>query len=639
MYVGDVMDMQGQTLATLPSVAPPAGGEPPRFFNRDLSWLQFNNRVLHEAQDERTPLLERVNFLAIVTSNLDEFFQKRVGLLLRQEASGIVSRKPDAMPPRQQLAAIRQMVQAMMQHAAQAWQDSIRAALAAGGVFLHTYEELDEHHRQLAEQFFRSKVFPVLTPLSVDPGHPFPFISSLSTSLGVTLRHQSEEELMFARIKIPPVLPSLVRLNGEKEGKHHYLSMSELIRHNLHELFPGMTVVNVMPFRVIRNAEIEQEPEDVEDLVEQVEQELRLRRFEPVMRLDTPANPDPWMLQLLLQELEITEQQVYEMPALLDFTTLKPIASLPIRPWRFEPWTPLAPKALADPDADIFNVIRAGDVMVHHPYESFSASIERFVRAAADDPNVLAIKITLYRTGADSPFIPALIRAAEAGKQVVALVELKARFDEARNIELAQALEKAGVHVVYGLVGLKTHTKVTLVVRQEAEGLRCYAHIGTGNYHILTAQFYTDVSLLTCRADLNDDLVELFNYLTGRSLKRQYKRLLVAPVNMSEKFLERIERETENAKAARPARIVAKMNSLESEEVIEALYRASAAGVPIDLIVRGFCCLRPACRVSARTSALVASSAASWSTPAFSILPRGRPIRWRGSFISARPTG
>jgi polyphosphate kinase len=397
---------------------------------------------------------------------------------------------------------------------------------------------------------------------------------------------------LFARVKVPAVLEPLVKVpNGD--GQHHFLPMMELIRHNLDDLFPGMVVTSVMPFRVTRNADVEQDPEDVEDLRELVEEELRQRKFEPVVRLETPAAPDAWMRQLLMDELQLAPSQVYEMPALLDYTTLGAIASLPLRELRNEPWTPLTPKPLADPDADIFSVVRRGDLLLHHPYESFSASIERFVRSAAEDPSVLAIKITLYRTGMDSPFIPALIKAAEAGKQVVALVELKARFDEARNIELAQSLEKAGVHVVYGIMGLKTHTKTTLVVRAETDGIRCYAHIGTGNYHVGTATLYTDVSLLTCRDDLTGDLVDLFHYLTGRSRKRQYKRLLVAPVNMVERFLELIDREIANRQAGRPARIVAKMNSLESRQVIEALYRASQAGVPVDLIVRGFCCLRP----------------------------------------------
>ncbi|MCY2932229.1 MAG: polyphosphate kinase 1 [Planctomycetota bacterium] len=580
----------------------PAAGEPApasdavsltNYFNRDLSWLEFNSRVLRQAEDDRTPLLERVNFLSICNSNLDEFYMKRVGLLLRQAAAGRGARKPDGLTPRQQLRAIRRMVEDMHARAAAAWGGVIQPALAAKGVFLHTYEDLTDAQRQWCDQYFHSKVFPVLTPLAVDPGHPFPFISNLSTSLGVVLRYEPEGAPLFARVKIPEVLPPLVRINGHNETTYDFIPLVELIRHNLADLFPGMIIASTMLFRVTRNADVEQDPEDVEDLCELVEEELRQRRFEPVVRLETPAQTDPWICSLLMQELELADEQVYPMPALLDYTALKAIASLRLPGLRFEPWTPVTPKALAEPDTDIFSVIRQNDVLLHHPYESFNASIERFVRSAAEDPAVLAIKITLYRTGMDSPFIPALIGAAEAGKQVVALVEVKARFDEARNIELGQALEKAGVHVVYGMVGLKTHTKTTLVVRQESDGLVCYSHIGTGNYHVVTAQLYTDVSLLTCREPINSDLIDLFHFLTGRSQKRQYKQLLVAPVNMTERFLEMIEREIANQKAGRPARIVAKMNSLEAESIIEALYRASQAGVSIDLIVRGFCCLRP----------------------------------------------
>ena len=563
------------------------------YFNRELSWLEFNSRVLRQAEDERTPLLERVNFLSIFNSNLDEFYMKRVGLLLRQVAAGRGARKPDGLTPRQQLRAIRQKVQDMIVRAGDIWRTVIQPALSTHGVFLHTYDELSESHRQWCDEYFRSKVFPVLTPLSVDPGHPFPFISNLSTSLGVVLRYDAEGSPLFARVKIPEVLPPLVRINGKNETQHDFIPLVELIRHNLGDLFPGMIITSTMLFRVTRNADVAQDPEDVEDLRELVEEEIRQRRFEPVVRLETPVQTDPWICSLLMQELELVDEQVYPMPALLDYTALKTIASMNLPGLRFAPWTPVTPKQLMDPDTDIFSVIRQNDVLLHHPYESFNAGIERFVRSAAEDPAVLAIKITLYRTGMDSPFIPTLISAAEAGKQVVALVEVKARFDEARNIELGQALEKAGVHVVYGMVGLKTHTKTTLVVRQEGDGIVCYSHIGTGNYHVVTAQLYTDVSLLTCRAAINNDLVDLFHFLTGRSQKRQYKQLLVAPVNMMERFLELIERETANQKAGRPARIVAKMNSLEAEPIMEALYRASQAGVSIDLIVRGFCCLRP----------------------------------------------
>ena len=573
-----------------------AGGEPltaDQYLNRELSWLEFNRRVLHQAVDERTPLLERVNFLSIFCSNLDEFFMKRVGLLKRQIEAGVMARRPDGLTAGQQLEAMRAKLEPMLKQQAEVYADLVERQLPPRGVEIVGYEKLTAEERRQGEIYFRSSVFPVLTPLAVDMGHPFPFLSNLSTSLGVTLRHPKREEKMFARLKIPRVFPQYVKLPASGGARYRLLSLAELIRHHLDELFPGMTVLDVMAFRITRNADVERDAEDGEDLMDLVEEELRLRRFEKVVRLELGPKPDPWMREFLMQELELTEDDIYEMPGLLDYTTLREVAELPVGALRYEPWTPQVPKALADEEADMFGVIRQGDVLVHHPYESFNASIERFVTTAAADPNVLAIKITLYRTGNDSPFIPALIRAAEAGKQVVATVEIKARFDEAQNIYQAQALEKAGVHVVYGIVGLKTHTKTTLVVRREPEGLRCYAHIGTGNYHVQTAKLYTDLSLLTCRPELTEELVELYHFLTGRSLKEEYKKLLVAPLNMAQRFKAMIEREAANRQAGRPARIVAKMNSLEDPAICQELYRASAAGVPIELLVRGFCCLRP----------------------------------------------
>jgi polyphosphate kinase len=380
---------------------------------------------------------------------------------------------------------------------------------------------------------------------------------------------------------------------GATQATYRFVSLMELIRYNLQDLFPDMAIVDVMVFRVTRNADIERDEEEAEDLLELIEEELRRRRFAHVVRLEYGPGVNGWMLDFLTRELELTPDDVYEIQAEIDYTDLKPIADLNMPALRFDAWTPLAPPALADEDADIFSVIRSGDVMVHMPYESFAYSVERFVRAAVADPNVLAIKMSLYRTGEDSPFIPLLIRAAEARKQVVCLVELKARFDEERNIQVASLLEKSGVHVVYGIVGLKTHAKTTLVVRQDPDGIRCYSHIGTGNYHAVTARLYTDLGILTCDEHLNHDIVELFHYLTGRSLKRDYHKLLVAPVNMRDRFLQMIDREAEHARAGRPAYIVAKMNSLEERKVIRALYRASQAGVKIDLIIRGFCTLRP----------------------------------------------
>ncbi|MCE9589989.1 MAG: polyphosphate kinase 1 [Planctomycetes bacterium] len=605
------MSSKPATNAPTPATDEPRPGE---FFNREISWLEFNRRVLHEALDERTPLLERVNFLSIFNSNLDEFYQKRVGGLKRQIAAGINARTPDGMTPREQLIAIRKSVLAMLDTQAECFTKTIRPALTAQGIFLLPWNELTDDERAFAQNYYRTHLFPVLTPLAVDPGHPFPFISNLSTSLGVML-HRPEDGASdgetgvhhFARVKVPKVLPRWVRVNpaeGDNASKpHRFVHLDEIIRYNLGDLFEGMDIVEVEPFRVTRNADVEREEEDAEDLLELIEQELRERRFAQVIRLEVDSEPSPLMTPYLVEELELEESDVYRMPQMLDYTDLRIIGDLGRPELKFEPWTPAVPPRLADEEADIFSVIRAGDVLVHHPYESFSASVERFIRAAARDPKVIAIKQTLYRTSSDSPFIPELVRAAESGKQVVVLVELKARFDEERNIQVAQALEKAGIHVVYGIVGLKTHTKTSIVVRHEADGMRVYAHIGTGNYNSKTATLYTDLGLFTCNPEITADLVELFHYLTGRSHKKDFRRLLIAPTNMKRRFVELIERETANAAQwrARGAkendpnrpRIVAKMNSLEDQGICRRLYDASRAGVKIDLIVRGFCCLVP----------------------------------------------
>lgn len=580
------------------SAAPPAEPralQPGDLLNRELSWLEFNRRVLHEAMDDRTPLLERVRFLAIFTSNLDEFFMKRVGGLKRQVAAGAVPRTPDGLTPAQQLSAIRQTVIPMLEQQAQTDREIIRPALAERGIGIVKWHDLTGPELRFASQYFRENVFPVLTPLAVDPGHPFPFISNLSTSLGITLRHPESTEHLFARVKIPEVLPSLIRVNPQDNGSgvYRFVTLHELIARNLDDLFPEMVILDIMPFRVTRNADIERDEEDVEDLLESIAQEMRQRRFEKIVRLEHGPDPNPEILDFLIAELELSRSDVYELPGELDYSDLAPIADLPIADLRFRAWTPVTPPAFADESTDIFSVIRNGDQLVHHPYDSFSASVERFVAAAATDRNVLAIKMTLYRTGDDSPFVRRLIQAAELGKQVVCLVELKARFDEERNIQWARTLEKVGVHVVYGVLGLKTHTKTVLVVRREGSGLRSYAHIGTGNYHVGTSRLYTDLGLFTCNPAITEELIDLFHFLTGRSRKRDYHKLLVAPVNMRERFIAMIDREILNCRAGRPCGIVAKMNSLEDLGICAALYRASGEGVPIDLIVRGFCCLRP----------------------------------------------
>jgi polyphosphate kinase len=571
-------------------MAPAATAEQPAvYLDRDLSWLAFNARVLHEALDPRTPLLERVKFLAIFGSNLDEFFMKRLDRLRRLVARG------DADAGRR-LGRLREAVLPLLAAQARAFTDDIRPELARHGIRLLDWADLTPEQRGAATGYFRRNVYPVLTPLAVDPGHPFPFISNLSTSLGLFLSAADSDERLFARVKVPEVLPRWVSLPDERDGQadtQSFVRLQDVIRNHLDELFPGMAVQDVMSFRVTRNADIEPDDEEsAEDLVQLVEEELRQRRFERAVRLEHGVPPSPAQLQILARKLDLTETDLYELPAELDYTTLFPIAGLNRPELKDRPWSPVVPAGLEE-DADIFALMRAGDLLVHHPYESFDATVARFIRSAAEDPRVLALKMTVYRVGADTPFLDALTRAAEAGKQVACLVELTARFDERQNLAVAQALEKAGVHVVYGVVGLKTHCKTALAVRQDDDGLRCYAHVGTGNYNVKTARLYADLGLFTCDPVLTADVVELFHSLTGRAPASQYRKLLVAPVNMRDRFLAMIAREAGHARAGRPAAIVAKLNQLEDRPVCEALVEASRAGVPIDLIVRGFCVLAP----------------------------------------------
>ncbi len=567
--------------------------QPQEFFNREIEWLEFNARVLHEALDARTPLLERVKFLGIFNSNLDEFFMKRVGGL-RHRVEANVQRKSGGMTPLQSLAAVRAKVLPMLEMQAQCFRKVLLPELAKNSIQLLKWQELTSNEKDFANQFFRSHIFPVLTPLAVDPGLPFPFISNLSTSFGITLKHPEREEKLFARMKVPKIFPQWLRVyNQAQPNNMRFVSLIDLMSENLKALFPDMEVIGIMPFRITRNADMESSDDDADDLLEMVAEEVKQRRFAEVVRLEHGPNPDPWMLQFLLEELELTHSEVYELSELLDYTDLKAIADLPIEKLKYENWTPLTPPQLQDEQKNIFDVIKAGDLLVHHPYESFSGSVEKFIRCSVEDPLVLAIKMTLYRTGDNSPFIPLLIRAAEAGKQVVVLIELKARFDEERNIHWAQELENAGVHVVYGVVGLKTHAKTTLVVRNEASGPHCYVHLGTGNYHKETSKLYTDIGYFTDNAGITEDVVELFHFLTGRSLKREYRKLLVAPVSMRENLLSLIQKEIQNAKLGKPAHIIIKCNSLDESVICRALYDASRAGVKIDLIIRGFCCLRP----------------------------------------------
>lgn len=565
--------------------------------DRDLAWLEFNRRVLHEAADERNPLLERVKFLAIASNNLDEFFMKRIGAL-KQKALSAGALHADAHY--QHMQELRGAIQSLLGAQGELYTGVILPELAAQGIRIVGGSELSPEQAEAARLFFEKKVFPILTPLAVDPGHPFPILSNLSTSLGVMLRNPETDGRYFARVKVPGSLPQLVPLPSQlatAEGapaQQCFIRLLDMIHLHLESLFPGMIVTEVMPFRITRTAAVDIDDDDAgESLAEMVEEEIRQRRFERVIRLEYVGANCPAMVSLLLGKLELSEIDAYESTGELDYTDLFAIAGIHRPELHESPWHPVIPAAFDGHDPDMFAVIRAGDVMVHHPYESFEASVEKFIRRAASDPKVVAIKMTIYRVGADTPFLDALIAAAEAGKEVACLVEVTASFDEQQNLNLAAKLEQAGVHVVYGMVGLKTHCKTTLVVRQDDDGLRCYAHIGTGNYHVKTARLYTDLGLFTADPVITGDVVNLFHYLTGLSLKRNYLKLLVAPVNMRDRFLAMIREEVAHYKAGRPARLIAKMNQLEDREICDALIEASQAGLPIELVIRGLCVLNP----------------------------------------------
>ena len=577
----------GASAASSAALAPLT--DPARFLNRDFEWLEFNRRVLDMSGDAGVPLLERVRFLCIFSSNLDEFFMKRVGSLRHQIEAGLTGPVVEALTPAQQFAGIRERVMIMAKAQANMLKTDLYPALRAHDIELLKWDELNMDEQNEARKWFRHNVFPILTPLAVDPGHRFPFISNMSVSLGVMLQRPGESEQLFARVKVPEIPSRLYRVPGTRR----WIPLQDIIEHNLDELFPGMEILKVLPFRVTRNAEIDNDNDDADDLLEAIQQQLRERRFARVVRMEIPTNANPRILKFLMDELEIDEADIYESDGVLEYGALNEIADVEDAQLHFSSWTPLKPLGFDHGNYDIFARIRKGDVLLHHPYESFEASVEQFIEQAAKDPKVLCIKQSLYRTSGDSPFITSLIHAAETGKQVAVLVELRARFDEARNIRWARKLEDAGVHVAYGVVGLKTHTKTALVVRQEASGIRCYGHIGTGNYNSKTARLYEDIGLLTCDPEITEDLTGLFNYMTGRSRQRDYLKLLIAPVAMKKRFLQLIENEIELTKPGKPGRIIAKMNQLEDRGIMDALYRASQAGVQIDLIVRGFCCLRP----------------------------------------------
>jgi polyphosphate kinase len=560
------------------------------WIDRDVSWLEFNRRVLQEAFDERNPLLERLKFLAIFSSNLDEFFQKRMGIIRPAPEDQSLAAKER----RELFARKREMIVSMLAQQAACYEEELRPRLASYGIHLVDWGGLNDAQRQEASSLFRSEVLPVLTPLSLDAAHPFPYVSNLSTSWAFRLEDPVSAESVLVRVKVPSELPQWLRVRATAEpGERVFVGLDQVIRANAEALFPGMVINSASLFRVCRDAEVELDEADAASKRLMVEEELRQRRFEPVVRLEVQPDAEPTMVAELEGRFALTADDIYEMPALLDYTTLFEVAGLEVEQLRDPPWTPLPPIGLEPGPSDIFSAIRSGDILLHHPYDSFNASVERFISEAADDPLTVSIKMTVYRVGDDTPFVQSLIRAAEAGKQVACVIELNARFDEERNIHWSRELENVGAHVVFGVSGLKTHSKAALVVRKEDAGIRSYAHIATGNYHTRTAKLYEDIGLLTADPEITGDVVTLFNFLTGRSRTPAFNALLVAPLHMRSRFVELIEREIANHEAGRPARIVCKMNQLEDREMCGLLSRASQAGVPIQLIVRGLCCLAP----------------------------------------------
>ncbi|HJP88347.1 MAG TPA: polyphosphate kinase 1 [Candidatus Limnocylindrales bacterium] len=565
---------------------------------RELSWIEFNARVLHEASDTRNPVLERVKFLAIFASNLDEFFQVRISGLRRTARSPRIAQLADGPTAADQLAEVRRRIVDLVAEHSKIYKQT-RKELARDGVEVIDYAKVPEHHVALRERFL-ADIYPVLTPLAVDPGHPFPYISSLTLSVAVRLRDPETDEHRFARVKVPAVLPRLValpRTDDDAATTHRYVLLDQVIKANLDVLFHGLDVIESHLFRLTRDADLALEEEDADNLLVAMEEELRRRRFGDPVRLEVERSMPPETRELLRRGLGLTETETYEVRGMLDLTSLWQLVNLDRPDLKVEPLSPAIPPRLVPPEedepADVFAAIRAGDILVHHPYESFAASVERLVEQAADDPDVLTIKQTLYRTSLDSEVVNDLIRAAEQGKQVVVLVEVKARFDEQANITWARKLERAGAHVVYGLVGLKTHCKTLLIVRREGSELRRYVHIGTGNYNNRTARSYVDLGLFTVRQDIGADVTDLFNMLTGLSRQRVFRRLVVAPTGLRDRFLELVDREIAHAAAGKPAAITLKMNALLDRACVEALYRASSTGVDVDLVIRGACTLVP----------------------------------------------
>ena len=563
-----------------------------RFLDRELSWLAFNQRVLELAEDANLPVLERAKFLAIFASNLDEFFMVRVAGLKRRIATGIAVRSASGKSPKDVLESIWDRAHALQREHAQVFQGEVLPEMRASGIELLRYEQLTADERATLDTFFHAQVFPVLTPLAVDPSHPFPYISGLSLNLAVVVRNPVTGNELFARVKVPPLLPRFVPL-----GSQRFVPLEDLMAAHLNELFPGMQILQHHSFRVTRNEDVEVEEDDAENLLLALERELMRRRFGPPVRLEVEASIDPYVLELLMSELDVTDSEVFRVPGPLDLTGLWSFVGLDRPDLKQANFVSRTSRQLTEVETssqpDIFAVVREHDVLLHHPYDSFSTSVQSFLEQAANDPHVLAIKQTLYRTSGDSPIVDALITAAENGKQVLAIVEIKARFDEQNNIDWSRKLEEAGVHVVYGLVGLKTHSKASMVVRNDGDQLRRYCHLGTGNYHPKTARLYEDIGLITCASDVGEDISNLFNVLSGYSMNTEYSRLLVAPHSVRTGLIERIDREIANSEAGLPSGIRIKCNALVDEQVIDSLYRASQAGVSVEVFVRGICALRP----------------------------------------------
>ena len=563
-----------------------------RFLDRELSWLRFNQRVLELAEDETLPLLERVRFLAIFTSNLDEFFMVRVAGLKRRIAAGLAVRAASGLMPREELELIWKSTRELSERHAAVFADKLLPALQAEGIELVRWSDLSDAEVKYCKKLFKERVFPVLTPLAVDPAHPFPYISGLSLNLAVLIRDPRSGKEHFARVKVPQIFTRFVPL-----GENRFVPLEDIMRERLSKLFPGMQILEVHTFRVTRNEDLEVEEDDAENLLAALEKELLRRRFGPPVRLEVEESISDSVLDLLVSELGVSQQEVFRLPGPLDLRGLHGIADIGREDLKYDAFVPTTHRQLAPVESaapvDVFKTARRGDILLHHPYDAFSTSVQRFIEQAAADPHVLAIKQTLYRTSGDSPIIDALVDAAEAGKQVLVLVEIKARFDEQANIRWARKLEQAGCHVVYGLIGLKTHCKLALVVRDEPDGIRRYTHIGTGNYNPKTSRLYEDLGLITTNEAIGEDVAHLFNNLSGWSSAPEYEQLLVAPQTVRSGLVEQIHREIDHHRHGRPARIRLKANSLVDEAVIDALYLASQAGVPVQLLVRGICALRP----------------------------------------------